>query len=67
MLVTAFIYRPKLDEATGEEHTELFMVTCVDIGGWVPSFVVNQACCSAPRKSLAEHEAGTLAHLKSQQ
>ena len=52
MVISGFIYRPKIDEKTGEEHTEVFLVTSVDIGGWVPAFFVNQAAGSGPKTAF---------------
>ena len=66
MVISGIIYRPKLDEKTGEEHTEVFLVTSVDIGGWVPAFFVNQAAGSGPKDSFRGHEKGTIEYLNSQ-
>ena len=54
MMITGFIYRLKVDEKTGEVHSEAFMITSVDIKGWVPRWMVNTFSASAPRKSILE-------------
>ena len=60
MHITGFVYRPKVDEATGKEYTEIFMITCVDVGGWVPSVLVNSCSASVPRQQFAAQEAAAI-------
>jgi len=65
MHINAMLFRPKIDEQTGEEHTEVLLVTSVDIGGWVPTFFVNQASSSGPRTAFKNQENGAIDYLKS--
>lgn len=62
--IVAFIYRPVVDKASGEQWTEVFMVSCIDINGDVPKFFINNFSASVPRENFAEFEAASIAHSK---
>ena len=64
MHIAGFIYRPKIDEATGETHSDTFFISSVDIQGWVPNVLVNNFSASAPRKSILESEKGGILYRK---
>ena len=49
MHIVGFVYRPTKDEK-GNDATEVFMVNSVDIGGWVPTALVNTFSASVPRQ-----------------
>ena len=49
MHIVGFVYRPTTDEK-GNDATEVFMVNSVDIGGWVPTALVNTFSASVPRQ-----------------
>lgn len=50
-----------IDEATGNEHTEVFMCTCIDINGQVPKVLVNTMSTSAPRENFGKFETACIA------
>ena len=64
MYISAFVFKPVTNEH-GEEHTEMFMVTQVDINGWVPKLIINNFSASKPRESLTELEAAASTYHKS--
>ena len=49
MHMNGFVYRPVKGE-DGSEYTDVFMVTSVDINGWVPSYLVATFSASVPKK-----------------
>ena len=53
--IAGFIFKPTIDE-NGEHATELFMVTQVDIAGWVPHLLVNNFSRQVPRQTFTEME-----------
>ena len=55
IFITSFIMRPKVDEA-GKEVTEFFMVTQVDVGGWIPHAIVNNFSSSVPQQTIQKFE-----------
>ena len=63
MHIVGFVYRPVKDEH-GNEVTEVFMVNSVDIGGWVPTALVNTFSASVPRQQFDAHTRGTLEYIK---
>ena len=67
IFITSFILRPKIDESTGREVTEFFMVTQVDVGGWIPHAIVNNFSSSIPRKTFQELEAAANDYEKKKQ
>ena len=64
--IVAFVYHPVVDEASGEQWTEVFMVSCIDIKGDVPKFILNNCSASVPRENFAEFEAASIAHARGQ-
>ena len=55
IFISAFIFRPKVDEA-GQQTTDFFMVTQVDVAGWIPKTLVNTFSTSVPRKTFQQLE-----------
>jgi len=51
--IVAFVYHPVVDTSTGEKHTEVFMISCIDINGDVPKFFINNFSTSVPRENFA--------------
>ena len=49
--VAHFVFKPLVDE-NGQALTELFMVTQVDIAGWVPTAAVNAFAWRVPRQTF---------------
>jgi hypothetical protein len=45
----------------GEEHTDVFMVSCIDIKGSFPKFLVNNCSSSAPRENFENFERAAIA------
>ena len=66
MVQVGFVYRPFIDPVTGAEWTDTFMVSCVDIAGVFPKFMINNFSASVPRENFAEFERGAIAHANSQ-
>jgi hypothetical protein len=64
--IVAFVYHPVVDKASGEQWTEVFMVSCIDIKGDVPKFIINNCSASVPRENFAEFETASLAHARGQ-
>ena len=61
-LIVGHVYRPVKDEE-GNEICEVFLINSVDIGGWVPTVLVNSQSAKVPREMFAAHEKGTLDYI----
>jgi hypothetical protein len=57
----AQIWRPTVDQKTGESRTEVFMCSCIDINGQVPKILVNTMSNSVPRENFGKFEAACIA------
>lgn len=66
MHIVGFVYHPVVDKASGERWTEVFMVSCIDIKGDVPKFIINNCSASVPRETFSEFETASLAHARGQ-
>ena len=55
MNMVAMVFRPVKDE-NGNESTDVFLVTSVNVGGWLPSALVNSVSASVPREQFTKHE-----------
>ena len=62
MVTVGFVYRPFVDDKTGAQWTDTFMVSCVDINGSVPKFFINNFSAQIPRENFGELERGAIAY-----
>ena len=56
--IMGFIFKPVIDEATGEEHCDVFTANSIDVNGYIPKFLVNNFSKSIPREQFQTFEAG---------
>jgi len=56
--IIGFIMTPKIDEKTGEEICDVFMVNSVDINGLVPKWLINMNSKSVPKNWFKGYEKG---------
>ena len=59
--------RPLIDEKTGDVHTEFFMVSSVDIAGWIPTYVANWASKLNTRSIFESQERAAFEFLNPQE
>jgi hypothetical protein len=61
-IIVGYIFKPVIDEATGEEHCDVFLVNSVDINGQVPKLTVNNFSKEVLREVMAALEAAALGY-----
>lgn len=67
LVYSGLLMRPLIDEKTGEEHTEFFMVSSVDIAGWIPTYVANWASKLNTRSIFESQERAAIEYLNPQE
>ena len=55
IFIAAFVFKPRVDE-DGKDLTDFFMVTQVDIAGWIPKAAVNAFAWRVPRQTFQQLE-----------
>ena len=63
MNIVGNVYRPKKDEE-GKDYTEVFLISSVNVAGYIPTAIVNSQSGKVPQQSMKEHEQGTLEYIR---
>lgn len=61
MCINSLVYRPVIQNGKPTGQTDVFMISCIDIKGAVPKFLVNSMSASVPRENFAEFQAAAVA------